>query len=270
MTIFLSILFFYFGAAIGSFLSTVIYRLKTGKSGTFFGRSMCPHCERELRGLDLIPLASFAFLKGRCRYCEKPIPKHYLFIELLTGLVFAALFLKFNFFSLQTQNIYWDINETNLVLLIFNLVIASFLIAIFFFDLLYREIPDQLSVPLIAVALVGNFIFKTLEPADMLIGALIALIFFGGQVLLSKGAWMGSGDIRLGIFMGVFFGWKLFLVALLLSYAIGAFASISLLISKKATMKSRVPFGPFLVIGTLTTTFFGEMLLSTYLSYIGM
>jgi len=102
----------------------------------------------------------------------------------------------------------------------------------------------------------------------MSIGALIAFLFFGGQYFISKGKWLGEGDIYVGIAMAMIFGWKLLLIAMSLSYFLGAFVSIIMLLSKKASGKTQVPFAPFMVLGTFLTIFFGERIMAWYLAFL--
>lgn len=268
MNTFFAIIIFLLGTAVGSFLSTIVHRLKNGKKGIFIGRSMCPHCETQLNAMDLIPLASFLLLKRRCRYCEKNIPSYYFFIELLSGTIFLLLFLKFNFLTFGLNGI--DINMAMLSNFLFSVILGSLLVAIFFFDLLYFEIPDHFSIPFAVLALLQSLAQNTPTIRSMLAAIIITLIFFGGQIVLSKGKWLGQGDLRLGIGMAILFGWKLFLVALFISYTIGAITSIILMITKKFTMKSQIAFGPFLVLGTLITMLFGQIMLETYQKLIGL
>lgn len=263
MNVFLTLLIFFLGTAIGSFLSVLIHRYKE-KKNFVMGRSMCPHCKTNLKALDLVPLASFLLLKGRCRFCEKEISPHYFYIELLTGLLLALLFIKFPFFQFLEIPPYQTFDVKTLVFFLNYAATGIFLIAIFFYDLLFREIPDAFSLPPIAIAFVGGLLTGTPTWQDMLIGGAAAGIFFQGQIMISKGRWLGDGDTRLGILMGILLGWKLLLVAIFFAYAFGACISIYLLAAKKATAKTAIAFGPYLVSGTFFAIFMGEYVLNWY------
>ena len=106
------------------------------------------------------------------------------------------------------------------------------------------------------------------NPLSSLLGAAVAVSFFGLQYLLSRGRWIGSGDLRIGAFMGLLLAWPMTLTALLASYIIGSLVSLLLLASKNATPKTAVPLGPFLVLGTMLTFFFGDFLVDFYLKLL--
>ncbi len=241
---------FLFGLTIGSFLNSVIYRLEV-KESAFKGRSYCPRCHHSLGWKDLIPLFSFLSLKGRCHYCQKPISWQYPLVEITTGLLFVFL---------AHYSIY------DLGLMIYWLAIACFLIVIFVYDLKHYIIPDKIIYPAIIIVfaywLLGN-LEMLLNP---LIAALLASSFFLTIVLVSKGKWMGLGDVKLAFFMGLFLGWPNILVALFLAFFFGAIIGIGLIAFSKKTLKSEVPFGPFLIIGTFVVLFFGENLINWYLN----
>jgi len=247
---------FFLGSAIASFLSVVIYRIHSHKKGILFGRSSCPNCKKTLKAQHLIPVFSWIFLGGKCAYCKKKISYHYPLMELLTGLIYTFSLIK------------WPINESS-ALLFFNIIIFTFIIAIIFFDILYTEIPDQFSLPAITIAIIGNLILnKQISISSMLIGALIVGGFFLIQFTLSKGKWVGGGDIRMGALMGAFLGWKMGLMALVISYLIGGVFSIFLLMKRKAHRKTELAFGPFLGIATIIIAFKGPEILEWYMNFL--
>ena len=273
MTLFFSALIAVFGAALGSFLSVITHRMNTKKKGILFGRSECPHCHKKLKWQHLIPIISYLTLQGECAYCKKRISKHYLLLEFFTATILVLIFLNWNFVvgttslidpTLITYSIDWLIFEKFL----FFAVEAVFLIAIFFYDLKYLEIPDRFSIPAIIVGLLGVLMFGEPTFASMLYALLIIVIFFGGQIILSKGRWLGGGDLRLGALMAVLLGSEKLILALVLSYLIGALVSIPLLIAGKADGKTALPFGPFLIAGLLIALFAGTNIIDAYLGYI--
>lgn len=235
------------GLIVGSFLSMLIPRLHDGKKGIVAGRSECPTCGHTLGALDLFPLFSYLFLRGHCRHCKATISAWYPLTELATGLLFGALFLR----------------EGDWIHFLWLAPIFTVLIFIFFYDLRYKEIHDGVMLPGILWALVVSWQIGDLKMS--LIGAAIAMIFFGTQYLLSRGKWIGSGDIRIGAFIGIILGWKGTLIGLFLSYILGSLIGITMLTTGKATAKTAVPLGPFLVLGTLLTFFWGDPLLQFYL-----
>lgn len=271
MTIIIAALVFILGTAIGSFLSVTIYRLHENEKGIISGRSFCPACKKPLKWRHLVPIFSFLFLRGKCAYCDKKISPHYFILELLTGLAFLAAFFYWNFVvtipstvnpSIFNYEINWQIFEV----FVFYLIEFSLLVGIFFYDLMYKEIPDRFSLTAIVIAIAGGLLLKTISPLNMLIGGVSIFAFFALQFLLSKGKWIGGGDIRLGALIGVLLGWQLGLVALIIAYILGSIYSVILLIQKKITGKSAIPFGPFLVTGTFVAIFFGAQILYWYLN----
>lgn len=260
---------FILGTAVGSFLSVVIYRLKTNTKGVISGHSYCPYCKKKLKWRHLIPVLSWLFLQGKCGYCGKKISVHYLMLEILTGLLFLFTFSTWNFIQITPSiinpdflnySINWEIFEK----FTFYIVEFSFLIAIFFYDLMHKEIPDQLSLPAIVIAAAGGLTLGIPTALNMLIGGAAIFTFFLLQFLISRGKWIGGGDIRLGAFMGIFLGWEKGLLALVLAYLIGGAFSLFLLASKKINRKSTIPFGPFMITGILIVVFFGERILDWY------
>ncbi len=239
MDLFIYIFIFLFGLAAGSFLNCVIYRLETG--GSFLkGRSFCPHCKHQLGWQDLIPIFSFLWLKGCCRYCQQKISIQYPLVELST----ASLFLLISWLIPGINQLYW-------------MGISCFLILIFVYDLKHYVIPDKVIYPAIAIAAIFNYSFWA--------GALGAAGFFAAIVLISRGRWMGVGDIKLGFLMGLLLGWPDILAALFLAFFIGAIIGIGLVIRGKKNLKSEVPFGPFLVTGTFIALFWGQTIIDWYL-----
>ena len=250
---------FLFGLIVGSFFNCVIYRLEQ-KQSFLKGRSFCPHCKHILFWQDLIPVFSFLFLKGKCRYCQKRISWQYPLVELATGILFVLL-LNFSPFGRSLVG-----GE----FLIFNFIISCFLIIIFVYDLKHFIIPDKIIYPAIGIALIYNFyqLLTTHYPLPIVLNNLYAAFgaagFFLFIVLVSRGKWMGVGDIKLAFLMGLLLGFPYILVALFFSFLIGAIIGIGLILAKRKTMKSEVPFGPFLVIGTFTALFWGEIIINWY------
>lgn len=259
----LIILTFILGASIGSFLSVVIDRINRKKKGIILGHSECPHCKKRLTSIELIPVLSYLLQNGKCRHCGKKISPNYLYLELFTGIVFTALLLRFPILFEAGKG--YDLSWKNLIEFTLNLIYGGFFVAIFFFDLEHQKIPDLFLFPLIGITTIGALITGTHDVWSIAMALGISAIFFGGQILISKGKWLGEGDLLLAVSMSLIFGWQQLLVAIIITYLIGGIVSAILLSSKKVTGKTHVPFAPFLVLGTLITILFGQDILSWYI-----
>lgn len=182
-------------------------------------------------------------LKGRCRYCQKPISIHYPLVELATGILSVLIFnFQFSHFA--------EIPQSGL----FNLLITYALIAIFVSDLLYFTIPDLIVLPAIAISLIYNLAFSI----NNLITGLGAGLFFLALALITKGRGMGMGDVKLAALMGLFLGYPKIIVALYLAFLTGGFVGVILVLLKKKRFGEHVPFGPFLTTATIISLFWGE------------
>lgn len=265
--IFILFLVFLFGASIGSFLSVVLYRVKNGKKGIVFGQSYCPLCKKKLVIYDMIPIASYVILRGKCRHCKKNISPYYFFLELVTGLVLLATYLKFSFLIWLPDGT--PIPDLAALLdFIFYGIYGCFFVAVFFYDLQTRRIPDILLFPLLTVSAIGTLIMGTPDILSAFIAALIALLFFGGQILVSRGKWLGEGDFYLSLAIALILGWQKFILFTVLSYLIGALVTMPLLAMKKTSLKSAVAFGPFMVLAGFLAMFLGDEIISWYLNGI--
>ena len=255
ISIMLYIIIFVLGLIVGSFLNCVIYRLEK-KESFLKGRSYCPKCHHQLNWKDLVPILSFIELGGKCRYCREKISWQYPLVELITGVLFIAVsHLAFPGF----------------LLLVLYLLISSFLIIIFVYDLKYYLIPDEVIFPAIIISFLyqifGNWKLEigNLSPIlNPLFSALGASLFFLTIFLVSRGKWLGFGDVKLGFLMGLFLSFPNILVALFFSFLTGAIIGLGLILSGKKSLKSEVPFGPFLVTGTFIALFFGEKIINWY------
>lgn len=265
LSFFFYLTIFIFGLAVGSFLNSIIYRLHAGER-FLLKRSYCPYCKHILGWQDLIPILSFLALKGRCRYCQKPISWQYPLVELSTGLLLVSILWKSDF-----HNIYLLQDSIQVCYL---LLISCFLIVIFVYDLKHYIIPDKIIYPAIGVVFLYNILYSYFILHDShfvvntLLAAILASVFFLAIVLVSRGKWMGIGDIKLAFLMGLFLGLPNILVALFLAFLIGAIIGIGLIILGKKTLKSEVPFGPFLVTGTFMALFWGERIVNWYLTFL--
>jgi prepilin signal peptidase PulO-like enzyme (type II secretory pathway) len=251
--------FFVSGLFVGSFLNVVILRLgKSDFKEIWMGRSRCPKCKKTLKWFELIPVLSFILQGGKCRYCKKPISLQYPLVEFSTGLLFALIFLKFG-------------NTLNSYFLIF---ISCLLIILFVYDLKTQMIPDIIAYIAIGLALVYSLTLSLLYSLtpwwSPFLAAIVAGGFFAILVLVSKEKWMGQGDIKLGALMGLLLGYPNVFVGLFLAFVLGALVSLVLIALKKKTLKSQIPFGPFLITAIFVTIFYGEAILNWYLGILSI
>lgn len=261
----LSILIFIIGVCIGSFLNCLIYRLEENKKAT--GRSFCPHCKHTLGWKDLFPVFSFIFLKGKCRYCKEKISWQYPVVEIATGVMFWIVFSKFGVdllvFLISGDYFAFALAILNLLLLLF---IVSALIVIFIFDLKHYLIPEQVLFPAIGAAFMLIF-FSHLGFWNFALATIISTGFFAIIYYLSRGKWMGFGDVEIAFFMGFLLGFPNVLVALFLAFFFGAIISLILLGFYGKNLKSQVPFGPFLITGTFIALLWGSQIINWYLNF---
>ncbi|MFZ3011461.1 MAG: prepilin peptidase [Minisyncoccia bacterium] len=254
MIITLTTIFFIFGLIIGSFLNVVILRLNTEKS--FGGRSACMSCQNKLSWYELIPVVSFLFLGGRCKNCKTKISGQYPIVEIISGIIFASLFLKFqDLFLSNTINFSFTYA--------YYVAIFSLLLVIAVYDVKHKIIPDMLSLILGVLGFVGLFIFNssgfylhTPSVLDFLSGLFIAFPF-AFFWFVSKGTWMGLGDAKLAIGLGWLLGLSRVFSGAVVAFWVGAIVGLFLVIFRKNYgMKSEIPFAPYLVLGAFLAFIF--------------
>jgi leader peptidase (prepilin peptidase) / N-methyltransferase len=264
---FVSGMLFLLGAAVGSFLNVMVMRSVAGENWVK-GRSRCDSCKKVLFWYDLIPLLSYLWLRGRCRQCRKPIGIQHLVVELLAGLLFVWWY-WFGF-------IFFQLTQQPFVILqpLFWLVVGLLLLAVFLADYLHMIIPDKLVVALIALAglyRLGLVAFGIMQPADFM-KMLIAMVMATGLIfslwLVTKGRGMGFGDVKLMIPLSLLMGWPLTLAGVFLSFTSGAVFGIILLVVGRRRLGQPIPFGPFLILGTVLSLLWGRLLIEWYISVL--
>lgn len=219
-----------FGICVGSFLNVLIDRLPKGKN-VITGRSVCDHCKKKLRWFELIPLLSWVLQGGRCRRCHKKLSVQYPLIELVTGVGFVLL-----------PPSYW--------------LIFCALLVIFVADLKYQIIPDSMVV----VGVIGVIGAIGLMRENMLAGVGAAIFFFL-LWLVTRGRAMGLGDVKFAFLMGLFLGFPGVIVATYLAFLTGAGVGVILILRRKKGLKSKIAFGPFLILGTCITLVWGPQII---------
>lgn len=258
---------FLIGLAIGSFLNVIIYRAVHGDSA-LRGRSYCDHCKKQIAWYDNIPLFSFIVLRSRCRHCKTVIPWEYPAVELITGALFVWWYLVgFTFFQLSTQPL-------NIIQPLFWLTVGILFVVVVFTDITYMIIPDSAVVILTVTSLFYRLFLVTLgvmQTRDLffsLLTALMASLALLGLAIITKGRGMGLGDVKLVFPLGIILGFPLFLVSFFVSCIVGALVGMGAMWMKKKKVTGVIPFGPFLIIGSVVALVWGDQLLSWYLSFL--
>jgi leader peptidase (prepilin peptidase)/N-methyltransferase len=273
-----------FGAIIGSFLNVVIHRLPRGES-IVFPNSRCPSCEALIGPFDNIPLLSYALLRGRCRKCRAPISWRYPAVELLTALLYATVFLV---------DVYTRGGMTFTIL--FDLVFVSALVALIFIDAEHMLLPNAITYPGIAFAiiarlalpyLVGPYAFDDLPslwygplstwPVGLasLVGAALGALVGGGSLWLVGWLWerlrgveaMGLGDVKMMFMVGAYLGWRLTILTIFLGVLSGSIIGVSVMMRRREkNMQMQLPFGIFLGIGSIFALLIGSRIIAWYIS----
>jgi len=264
MLIFLIIVFIY-GLIVGSFLNVVIFRFNTGRSA-LAGRSMCMACGKSLAWYELVPLFSFLALRGKCSKCKSKISVQYPLVEGATGLFFLLLFFRYGWLLFAGHAILFFALTAYLILCF------ALLLVIAVYDMRHKIIPDTLVYSFIFLSIFSYFVqtggtglFSSGTGSHLLAGA-IAAVPFAALWFFSRGKMMGFGDAKLALGMGFFLGLSRAVAALALSFWLGAVVSVVLLLvqgagglhkkGKRFTMKSEIPFAPFLIAGFFIAYFF--------------
>lgn len=252
---FLYVIIFFLGLALGSFLNSWIWRAHENFR-IVNGRSMCPHCRRQLTWHENIPVLSYLFLWGKCQTCKIAIPKHFTFVEIGAALIFVLVAWKHLSSPVVASALFFR-----------DIVFSVLLIIIFIYDWLYQEIlPEVVWFGALAGLFFNLYLGYSL--ASMLIGLLIVGGFFWLQFAVSRGRWIGGGDVRMGVMMGVWLGWPMVLTALFLAYIVGAVCSLALVAYRKKQLTSAIPFGTYLATGTFVAMLWGNEIIAWYLKLL--
>lgn len=262
------------GLAMGSFVNALVWRLheqskpkKKRVAGDrelsiTAGRSMCPNCRHTLQWYDLLPVISWISLGGKCRYCHKPISWQYPLVELMTAGLFVLSY------------VYWPLNfeiGQTLLFAIWLILLTGF-ISLTIYDLRWMILPNRIVFPLQALTIFYLLIEIAVSPGlawTIVQNALLAVVCSAGlfYVLfqMSKGEWIGGGDVKLAVILGLLLGTPLNAFAMLfLASLLGSCVAIPLIILKKYKRQTKLPFGPFLIMATVVIYLFGAALISWY------
>jgi len=240
----ITIFVFCLGAIIGSFLGVALDRYNTNM--TMGGRSKCFTCNRSLGATELIPIFSQIFQKGKCKGCNTKISNEYLLMEVLSGVMFVMIFYKFlPYFKVVPAEYFFGA-------IAITLVVFCSLIIISFYDFRHKIIPTGYLRTFLIASFFGMFLLRDVSlVSDLLAGPIVAFPFYF-LWLISKGKWIGLGDAKLALGIGWFLGLSSATTAILISFWVGAVFAILLMLLKgtRYKMKTEIPFGPFMVLGT--------------------
>jgi prepilin signal peptidase PulO-like enzyme (type II secretory pathway) len=263
------------GLIFGSFINALVWRMHeqaklSGKKSKAAqkrrdelsmvkGRSMCPHCGHELAAKDLVPVLSWVLLRGKCRYCGKPIPDS-PWVEVVTGLLFAISYVSWPY----------ELHGVGLFRFVCWLVFIVGFVALAVYDLRWYLLPDKMVFPLTGLAIVDVVIVSlwTHEYSMLLNAAAGAAVIFGLFWIIyqvSKGSWIGGGDVKLGIVLGLLAGTPFrALTVIFFASLIGTLASIPQLTKGKDGLNMRIPFGPALLLATIIVVLYGDHIANWY------
>lgn len=256
------------GAIFGSFAGAVAWRLHV-KRTIVNDRSECESCHHRLAWYDLIPIVSWLSLGGKCRYCKKPIGWLALLAEGGTAAAFTASYI---FWPLGWES--WQAIALFILWLSYLVALAVLLV----YDARWMLLPDRIILPLMLLGFVDAALRTSLMPgasiADLathvVLGVGVLAGLYGGLYVLSRGQWVGFGDVKLSVFIGAVLGWQGALLTLALANVIGLFVVLPGLATGKLKRTSRVPFGPFLIAGFVIAGLFGEQIIRWYLGFVGL
>lgn len=240
---------FILGSIVGSFLNVCIYRLPR-EERIGMSRSHCPHCKEIIRWYDNIPFISYILLKAKCRHCGKPISFRYFIVELLTAVMLCL--------------VWWGFRDPVSAVIYF--IFVSLLIAGSFIDLDFLIIPDSITLSGIVIGLAAGFFYLGFKRS--LLGALagggsLYLIAVTATAVLKREA-MGMGDVKLLAMIGAFIGWQGALFTIFTSSLLGTIAGVILILLRKADIKGKIPFGPYLAMGSVVSLFWWRDIMAWY------
>lgn len=263
-----------FGLALGSFVNALVWRVyqmslsKNKRKATdaelsiITGKSMCPNCKHGLAWYDLVPILSWVLLRGRCRYCRKPISWQYPLVEVATAAVFLASY------------VFWPYDLTSGVQqAVLGLWLAAVvaLMALLVYDLKWMLLPNKIMVPLAAIALISAIIvvLGSDDTPRALADSITSVTVSGGLFMalfqLSKGEWIGGGDVKLGAALGLLLAQpELAFIMLFGASLLGLLVALPSVLRRKATFNSKLPFGPYLITAAVLAQLFGAELIAWY------
>ena len=266
-----------FGLLIGSFLNVVVYRVPARRS-IVSPPSACPSCATPIRAADNIPVLSWLLLRGKCRECRTAISVRYPVVELGTGLAFAGVVIWF--FTTQLPSTPWSslpLSIAAVLAVLAYLYLASISIALALIDIDTHTLPNRMVIPsyIVGAVLLGVSGLLAGNVSALLSTAIGAVTLFALYFVLAiaypRG--MGMGDVKLagllGLFLG-FLGWQAIVVGAFAAFLLGGIYSLVLVVLRKASGKTAIPFGPWMLLGAWLGILWGNDIMRTYLSLFGI
>ncbi len=267
----MKVVIFLMGLAVGSFINAYVYRTairyklmkRSFANASNDRRSYCDFCGKKLHWYENIPVISWLVQMGKSRCCKRKLPLLYPVVEIVTGLLFLQIlnskFEILNNFQIQNPNI------QNIILLVVGMAIIGFLVFSAIFDLKYMILPDFSTFILIGLGVVYRLLGGGYESVyylllEMLTGGLAGFGFFAILHVATKGKGMGWGDVKLAVFMGVFLGLKNFVISLFLAFIGGAVVGLIMILVFGKSKKKLIPFGPFLIMATVVSWWWGDLI----------
>lgn len=260
------------GLCLGSFVNAFVWRLhrqaaaknntKDNRYSIVHGRSMCPHCEHELGAKDLIPVISWLSLRGKCRYCKKPIPDTPL-PEIVMPILLVWSYIAWPYATQSWQAI-------DIVAFVIWAVLLTGFVTLALYDFRWQLLPDKLVAPLTVITAVFVSVVSIAEKdAGIVLGSLLgAGVIFGlfyGLYALSGGKWIGGGDVKMGVLLGLLAGGVVEAFMLLfIASLLGTVYIVSVTKGKGISRKTRLPFGPFLLLAAVIVVLYGTGLFDWY------
>lgn len=236
-----------FGIIIGSFLNVCIYRIPRGESISY-PSSHCTNCNHKLGVLDLIPVLSYIFLKGRCRYCKEKISFIYPLVEFLNAILYLIFYVKYG----------GTIGTAKYFILVSLLIVVS----VIDFNTQYVYTSTTIFGLLVGIVFIINEFIYSQEGLNSILGGVVGAIIIGLIVFTTKG--MGEGDIEIAAVCGLFLGIKGILLALFLSIILGGISGVIVLLLKFKNAKDKMAFGPFIAIGAVIVALYGNEIINAY------
>ena len=265
------------GLCFGSFVNALVWRMyqkslpykrraaSQKELSIATGRSMCPHCKHTLHAKDLLPVVSWLLLKGKCRYCKKPIGWQYPLVEVVTAVLFVVSY------------VFWplEFGAQGLFLLVVWLISLVVFMALTVYDIRWMLLPNSMVFPLIGLGVIQTIVVSLLFGGGVsyLISVVAAVAIAGGifYVLfqLSGGSWIGGGDVKLGYALGLLLATPgLAFLMLFTASLLGVAVALPGLITKRNTVASKIPFGPYLMMATFICMLFGQHIIDWYMSAV--
>lgn len=266
------------GLALGSFVNALVWRIheqekhmkrskaEVAELSVTKGRSMCPKCRHQLSALDLLPVVGWVLLKGKCRYCQKPISVQYPLVEVLASLLFVVAYVYWPY-SVNT------VGQATVFGLFLPLIVLSVVLALY--DLKWMVLPTKLVYifGISAVVWLMTLAYTTGD-SQVLTSGLIGALSYGGFFYViyqvSGGKWIGGGDVRLGFVLGAVLGWQKSIIGLTAAAYLATAVVLALFIMSKYHKKMHIPFGPFLLLGTFLAVLWGQQVIDYYYKISGI